>query len=752
MTNATVKRGSWLVYLNGIEVPADSVNVTAAVGTLKQASIVFPPDVHMRRIGQEDRVRATVFYLDQYRHLVEGGEPEWRLLFDGEIVTWSWVNSAQGKQLQYVAVDFLQALGQIFPFFITGLQSMGEDAFATDGNAASATINPFAITNSLLTVGLNTGERIERPYDFVKNVIDLLIDPASPAAGQRSSIVTQWIQPWDRRTRFASRFIPSFGIEALSPPGTQTVPGIFPLWQAAQAESAIRTLIKAGDQVAGAESMYGLIQTVFQMTYYELHSHLSPPCPLVNANAEVVAPGLAAQTTQAIGPDGEVAAPVSNTGPAQRVIAEYATKPQIAFGIPPACNVFWASQLAQFTFNENFIKQPTRTYVGDPHLFNVLTKKDGQPRNPQNIARDQAMRALTTGHPPLADALLDRKLASADGHANTHNLLVYPEEFFKGPVYYNHQMPALFSYLAESQGNDKTFPRKYARYEHFRMRYMQRNGSAGGPFNPYVVQGYPAIFLDDEEANMFTWGYLTQVSHSLTQTSMSTSVGYSFGVPIDEFFETLIEEFMQYYGPTETFDTQTQEMMAPAHPVRAVRDQFQILPNAREYYHAMLWRFDEIKKDDAVVFDWTQVLGVDTPNGVVDVDVFAREESNALANEQTGEVPVYAVKNAFRRFMQNPEDAYKWSSRPICTLDEWIDFHSNGTRLEPRESQHPTQGKGARYWVKILDLEQGPGQDPGTSLDGVPCGPVNVDTRRNWEARFLRFRQKVYEERRPFRG
>lgn len=735
MPRNVVKRGSWLVYFNGIEIPAETVSITGAVNTLPQATVTLPPDVTMRRIGAEDRVRLTVFYLDQWRHLVEdpaGGVPEWRLLFDGEIVDWGWVNSAHGRALRYVAVDMLEVLGKIFPHLITGLQSMSEQALALDGNAATSAVNPFAITNSLFTVGLNSGQRIERPFDFVKNVLDLLASPDAPVVGQRSAVVTRWFQRWAERTRFTSRFVPSYGVEQLGVAGTTGVPGVFPMWRAMQSLSALDALIKTGDRVAGAGSMYGLIQAVFQQAYYELHAHLAPPAPVVNDDWEI--------------------SRSSDPRPTRQIVANYSTKPQMMFGIPPACNVIWASQIEEFSYQENYSRQPTRTYVGDTHLFNVMTGKKGVPQNPDNALDYQAIRALTSGYPPEADALLDRKLAGRDGHANHHNLLVYPEEFFKGPTYNNHDMPPLFSMLAETQGRDKSFPRKYARYEHFRMRYAQRNGGVSGPFNPYVVHGHPGVVLDSAEANMFTWGYFTQVTHTLTQASMSTTVAYTFAQPFEDFFESLVEDVMQYFGPNDSFDPEKMESMAPAHPVADVRHRFQVLPHAEEYYHAMLWRLDTLQKDDHVIFDWTRVVGVEKDGEVVDIDLDARERSNAIADEERGIVPVYAVKRAFQRYMEDPEEAFKFASRPVCTLDEWIDFHANGVREDPREAGHPSQGKGARYWVRILDLAQGPGQDPGTSLDGVPCGPDTVDTRRNWEARFLRFREKVYEKRRARRA
>ena len=84
-TGARAHEGSFVVYFNGIEIPVQSVQVNLGVWQIPTASIAVAPDVEMQRLGAEDRVHVVVFYLDDIQTEIEGKNPEFRLLFEGEI-------------------------------------------------------------------------------------------------------------------------------------------------------------------------------------------------------------------------------------------------------------------------------------------------------------------------------------------------------------------------------------------------------------------------------------------------------------------------------------------------------------------------------------------------------------------------------------------------------------------------------------------------------------------------------------------
>lgn len=137
-------------------------------------------------------------------------------------------------------------------------------------------------------------------------------------------------------------------------------------------------------------------------------------------------------------------------------LAQYAVKPQFLFGEVPACNVIMPSMIDSWTYDESYINQPTRIYVNDSVMTRLLRA--------QGNNREFMLHALTVGFPEEADALMHHRVASsankgaggAPGATESgRNLLLWPEEYYKGPVTARAALPAWFQMLrqfANSQG------------------------------------------------------------------------------------------------------------------------------------------------------------------------------------------------------------------------------------------------------------------------------------------------------------
>lgn len=784
--DSTAYRGGWLVYFNGIEIPVLSVNTGVAVGNFPQATVALAPDVTMKRIGAEDRVRMTVFFLDSIRPTLDtgsGSRPTWRLLFDGEIVSWGWSYSPQGRSLTYTAVDPLEALGRIQPSLWSSLDSIGVDRVATDGVGISGVVNPWAPGYSLLKKGLRGQERdIERPFDFLENVLNILGYVDEDTLTPRSAMLRYWYAPWEARTRFSDRFVPSHVVETLP----RRDGGVFPVLEAAQTEQAFAALKDTVNVIGSEASVFAMIMTVFQLCYYELSMILAPPFMRVNSRTKDVeeweAPDSQEETRQrgTVNPEG-----ITGLDSTVYTIGSYHTKPQTIFGAVPAFNVVWPAMGATVSYDENLAAQPTRIHVGDYYQFRLVAGDNAHRLSPTMRALTE--KALSVGYPEEADVFLRKPVANR----NPSDFMVYPEEYFKGPVPYNAEMPPLLAVMAMAtrpedvvveEGNPasryvgyregmnaRPVAKTYARTELLRMRYMHRNGGASMSFNPYMVPGHPCAFIDEEESNFHLFGYVTQIQHQLSQQGMNTQVGYSYGQLFDEFFENVAQDALEAGRAPSRIATGT-TYMAPLHPIEELQDIFSKVENAEEYYNAMFWRRDPASAQEEKVFDWQKIVGVRAMEDVLahtsganlddleieplefHLDDDGRIVGNALADENVGYVPRYAIKPSYRANLDDPAAAMRWVSRPITTLDEWIDFHPNGVRLQPVTGTDPYQGRGAAFWTKILELTPGPGLEPGTTSDGTPEGPAAAHTRKNWEDRFVEYRHKVYFQKRPHRA
>jgi hypothetical protein len=741
-------RGSWLVYFNGIEIPANQVTVSSGVWSVPQATISIPADRVMQRIGVNDRVRCTVFALDPYRHLVDGGSPEFRLMFDGEILNYGYNSTSSGRTITYVAVDMIESLMRIFPFLITSLNTIVKGEMSVDQAKLVTTVNPFAVSHSLFNNGVKSGKRIKRPYDFVRNILDYLLGDVL-RANEKSAVIQQWFGPWNERTGFSDRFVPSAFIESLEGPEDSAV---FPIFRAAQRSKAVEALADVGDRLGANGSFYQLIQTVFQHVYYEMSMLTTPPVLTVNKETREIVGGADTPVTAAT----------------QRVLGSYMTKPQTLFGVPPKFNVLWPSQIQQFSYDENYATQPTRTYLGDPHLFNYMQRKEtGSGLNAT------AMRALTVGYPPIANERLRDRESQPATKANHHNFIT-PEEYYKGPVYQQLSTPPWFMHLqqrgddADDQGatnHSRALQLLYAKYEHFRTRAARRNGGVVCTFNPYVLAGHSGMVIDNEHSSNHVMAYYTQVTHTFSTDQMSTSIAFSHAQTLSEYMDTLMDQLVTDGVPVD--DLNTMSRGAPEQPIRELRSRFQTLQGAREYYASMFYGDSDTPR--AAAFDVFEVFGVQDEGGVVrPLDPIGdfkkafslgpvqdpRAQLSLTSNRSTGEPPDFRVRSQYRGLLTDPAAASAYGSRPICTLEQYIDLQGvRGVREGLRGANNTLEGKGAPYYVRISVGTPGPEYPPPTvDREGNPCNPPEVDSTRDWRARLLAYRTRVYTARGGYRA
>lgn len=132
-------------------------------------------------------------------------------------------------------------------------------------------------------------------------------------------------------------------------------------------------------------------------------------------------------------------------------LAQYFVKPEFLFGIPPACNVIFPSMIKGYTYDESYKNQPTRTYVNDAVMTQLL-RANGPNRH-------FLMHALSVGYPEEANALMEHKAGGDTEESSTRatpamlttgkNLLIWPVEFFAGPRTARFQIPKWLSMLRQ---------------------------------------------------------------------------------------------------------------------------------------------------------------------------------------------------------------------------------------------------------------------------------------------------------------
>ena len=463
-TNNAAHSGAFIVYINGLEVPCKSVSQRYGVWQIPELQLEMVADPVLTRLGFEDRVQVVVFYLDD-TGVDRSVAPEFRLFGEGEITGWGYQNTPSGRSIVFTCVNQFAIFTQLFVQFLTQLDDMlGHATHPGAGTYEVATpssqiVFPFSLFTQGLIPGTPSGQAAEgesdaapadvvsqdpgsitRPFDFLFNCVKNMIGAQVPAE-QRTVPAVNFFTRWARLTNFHNRF----GALPFFDEGSDK--NIFPVLKALQTTSAIdviaRNLIP---QIQNAGSIYDMLQLVYQTMYMEIAMIPAMPLVTVDLKTDLVIDTAFERRTLIAGSgadDKKLVAPKPPEPTKPKRLQNYFAKPQFLFGIPPTCNVFFPSQIQMFAYDENYATQPTRLYFNDEVLHRLF--KAGKSGLDETI-----MNALATAYPPEANAV-DKQRFTSDAKVNGKNFLLFPEEFFKGPVMDRRNIPPWLFFLRQHE-------------------------------------------------------------------------------------------------------------------------------------------------------------------------------------------------------------------------------------------------------------------------------------------------------------
>lgn len=776
-------RGAWLVYLNGIEVPCPNVSVSYGVGQIPEATLNFPPHRLLHRVGAEDRLEVAIFYLDT---LIEPENPQFRLLFEGEVVGWSYVNSATGRQLSFNAVADIAIFTQMNFHFLNSADAIAGHVVANDpsGVPQAGSVYPFSLFKKGLVYTENVSNNkvpapdITVPFEILYNVVRGLVD-ANLSPRVRSVPGVNFFARWVRKRNFVNRFA---ALPLLEEGGGSSA--VFPILEAAQATSALETLqTKISTSVGNAGTIMDVLREVFGHVLFEIA--MLPTAPVFRAN---ISDGTILGSPQ--NPP-----PVAEGNPRQPIrLLNYFVKPQVYFGIAPMCNVFFPSMITSYSYSENYITQPTRTYVSEQLIANTLKP------NPLNSL------ALQLGYPDEVNAVLRAKVGGTDPASTSKqvtasgtNVLLYPEEFYKGPLANRMPVPKWFTYLMNQATKNKngtdttqtsiqTLLSSYVTYEHFRGRYAKRGGAVNLAWNPYPVPGFPCVIFDQESSEFHTVGYLNSVTQNLSVGQMYTAVNYGMGRTLPEMFSLLKEEI-----------TKTNKVWgsAPLETVQSIRDIIQDFTKAESFYNGLFFRKQAMPAGKKSSFDFREVVEYKNADGSREA-IYAAAPTTvgvSTAEGETQQVQVAGVNNLsgdrlivgskkYEAAFNQYDTAMALVARPICTLGEYITFlygegYDGNALIGSGDIELGDQkfGQGVLYYKRIKKLryvDVDPNSLKGaatnvTSVNGqvAPFTSANAatpstlpanatpgmvavgDTRANWDTVLIQYQAEMYNRKAP---
>jgi hypothetical protein len=276
-------RAPLLCYIAGIECPIVSASVNYGVWQIPEASVTMFPDPLLQRLGAEDRVPIVIFYLDEY---IDPNKPEWRMLFEGEIVGWGYTNTAMGRSVRFDCVADIAIYTQLFFFYMSTVsgvvQGTVDQPMKPEGANFVAPIFPYALFHKGLVPGDKAGDVITRPYDLAYNIVrGLTSEKVAPKV--RSLPMYNFFSRWVRKQQFHNKWVAlPFLDEMYEDNGSggfqkksDQPPGIFPILRAVKADKALAALQQASQEYSGANA-FTWLKMMLDMVYMELQMLPTP--------------------------------------------------------------------------------------------------------------------------------------------------------------------------------------------------------------------------------------------------------------------------------------------------------------------------------------------------------------------------------------------------------------------------------------------------------------------------------------------
>lgn len=647
--NIQVQNVAYLVYIAGVYAPTINVSMSYGMMGFPVASITVAADSTMTKFGEEDRVPVVVFFLDSWfsKESPEHGiTPTWRLLYEGDITQWTFSKSLGGRSITFQTIHHISVLNSMSMIYLNakGKSFMQNKSQANVGASQSVSTNPEMQVLSFFRKGAYGRGLINRPMDFINNLlvgmkiggapkegiheeiteIDTSLEDASSsktsskdyesvriAAFSAVSAASEFFIKYNRRNKIDKRWVAT-ALEKLNimTSGPQNL--------TPNQNEGFRAIIKSltfkgmstnfSQRMSPSDSFWNLISTFYQTVAH--HIVVIPTAPLVNVDDQSIP---------------------TRAGGSPR-LANCLSLPEIGYALPPACNVVTPAMAQGFDFMEDYAVQNTRTIVNGVNL-NPATRFGNGNRN--HLYKS----AMDYGYPSDQNTVLQ----DADKtQKSSENLLIYPEEFFKGPVVTRPVAPSYFLHLKTSSmytaneinevedaqvkdllnGNTPTdsvtkdtilssdvslksagdeLLYSFAKSYYLEHKYSARGGAVPMVFNPYIVPGLPMVYIDNDPHAPFSFkGLVTSVSITLSPSGCSTHVSYANGRTLKEVYEQVFTE--NTFGPEKATADRYKEdendtivdiyTTAPIMPVRTLADTLQVDEAAEAFYRNLLYTGD----------------------------------------------------------------------------------------------------------------------------------------------------------------
>ena len=588
-----------------------------------------------------------------------------------------------------------------------------------------------------------------------------------------------------RLTRFLEHWVASPYIEGRpgfdDPVNGVLGGGVFPLLKAVNAKRLLKALVnQSGAKFGENSSLWGFVSTLFSNLYYEVVEVMAPPSHTLDRYGLPYGPFRDQEVANGNSHQWAAALAIKKL---RLGIGSFLTKPQTTFSLPPACNAIFPSMWSSLQFSEDYSRTPTRAYFSKSSSINKLTSG--------SKITGYAGNATRVGYPATVDGHIERasRTGSSDTEFLVFPEEYYsgpkpmirqlPEMFTEihkvansrrfglekesldvqrkaGDLYNASSIKSELvgrdiraSETRRAQGHSThALLFMLAEHEFYKQKYTARQGQVNGSFNPYIVTGFPVAVFDNNSSGMHLLAVAQQVRHSLTDKGFYTSVDFTFARTFEEMFSSMKADG----GYLDS---------GPHDPIGEMQDVFQFIPAANTFY-SVLFRRNEVpaRAENSIagnkvsqvpldslisqyvkgsgVMDYRTLLQWDRPTStsrlIITRPLLAEESQlpsfeDAPSNLKPAiftDIPL-KPRDEVKDLFDNTEMAMDYVSRPVCTLEDYIDFYAVAGRgkmnLDPigrgrgiRVGAKDENGTVPTYYSIIRQFIGGPGVEPGARV------------------------------------
>lgn len=216
-------------------------------------------------------------------------------------------------------------------------------------------------------------------------------------------------------------------------------------------------------------------------------------------------------------------------------------KPETMFIDPPSCNVIYPSMKFSLGFTRNAKQEPTRVLMISDPVTNIFGMSGGtltqlvtmafidEDSNGQKVV---GLGTMTDKKYPMRNMSAYEKkngvrILRTNQGEDLYLFLVSNNEKKASTVDGKKTSATLLTSNVDPAGIGSTLS-SLASYALLRNRYETRQGNAQMYFNPYIVPGFPFVSVEGtDSSSMNVFGYVTDVTHQITDRSWSTYVGFT---------------------------------------------------------------------------------------------------------------------------------------------------------------------------------------------------------------------------------